>query len=182
MKKKTSGILSGIISAISNLSEESADDEYSQAIDMLSVKVNQYSVEEFDSTVMYPFNNCIDLAVKRRFKEAKDLDSIQFIYANYFFIKNSITQIIKKIEGSNCSEDKSTWLMNKLINYFDKEEKIDFTVDKKCFWKPYFWNESGGDEWVELVKALNYMYYGHHELYFSFVKDRWLSLYQEKIK
>lgn len=170
--KKTMG---NIFDSILERSKAEALKNYPKLIEQLK-DIGETTPDNFHILFYYPISECIEAILSQKITDKKNASVVAFIYENFNFVENNLLSFITQKEGTACSADKSGWLVNRLVKFYSKGEKLDMTIDDKCFWKPHFWKH---EQWVALFEALVDLYYGDFKKYMLFLKENWVPFIKE---
>ena len=135
--------------------------------------------------VNHPLTESFELAIIKEIptKDSTQLSKLAFFLQNISHIQYTFERFIVEREGTCCSVDKSSFLIRSLYSYLKGDIKeFDMKINKKCFWKPNFWNRRKGKEWIELFDALQRFHWGKDKPYFEFLKKYYLPWRAKQVK
>ena len=124
--------------------------------------------EELYFAAYYPFENLMEGFISSKF--SSDPDAV-FIIANSQFLERHFKAIITQQEGSPCSADKSSTIMDALIRFYTTGNKIEFDysgeytfqLPKKVF--------KTHEQIISFYKGLKGLFYGSHKHYLDALKE-----------
>jgi len=183
LKKTEKGALSDIFNSILSSAKKENEEAFGDVIKKISTQIK--SPEDFDLLFFYPLREIVEAAIcKYSGRELKDseADRAAFIVNNYSFVENNIEKLIYKIEGYACQADKSRFITHSLFRHFVFGEEIKAKAEEKEYWKPNFWNDNKGQEWIDLLEALIDLHFGESVKYLLFMKTTFIPLLAKKEK
>ena len=156
-KDKIKEVLNGMFD---NIGKEQIE-LYQSLIDK-KCPVNITNIEEFYFRLIYPFNEYISGLIKSEISTNCD---VVFIIQNYFFIENHFINLIKIVEGSVCSSDKSRTILRCLFDFYKNGNKIKFNYNQEyTFHLPKLIFKTH-ENIIEFYEAIKNLYYGNNEKY-----------------
>lgn len=125
------------------------------------------SIEDFDVELSSNINGLLLHLLKDT--EHANNESLLTFYYLYEFVSIHVVNLIQKIEGSPCSHDKSSWVLNVLEKYLktgietvpNYQQEYTFHLPKKVF--------TSTEDIHEFFKALSRLYYGNPDNYLAFI-------------
>lgn len=130
---------------------------------------NITNVSQFNSEVTNKFNNFTRAYVK--LEVSKDNSNLVFLYSNYNFVYNQFLTLFEKMEGSACSVDKTTTVLNAIERHLITGDNIQFDYSLKVTYflpKRIFVNH---ESIMEFYSSLIHLYYGNNVKYLLSIKN-----------
>ena len=183
LKKTEQGALSDIFNSILSSAKKENEAVFGDVIKKISTEIK--SPENFDLLFYYPLREIVEAAIcKYSGRELKDkeVSRAAFIINNYNFVENNIEKLIYKIEGYICQADKSSFITSSLFRHFVFGEEINVNDSAEEYYKPHFWNDNKGQEWIDLLEALIDLHFGESTKYLLFMKTTFVPLLAKKAK
>ncbi len=112
--------------------------------------------EEFNYKIAYTFKKLQRQLIKSK---VSDNQNVIFIYMNYNYVERFFNNVIQANEGTACCSDKSSTIVDRLVDFFLKGKKIEFNYDAEYTFhlpKKVFTNHDSIIAFYEVIKGLHY--------------------------
>lgn len=124
--------LNGFLTALAGNLKEKEIELYRRLTDGVDIKSFD-TPEQFFYAVTYPWEKftrgCLAINL--------DNDDAEFLYAHFDFINAHLSRLFVDFEGSGCSVDKSSHIINQLAKHSATGDLIEFDyTDEKAYWLP----------------------------------------------
>lgn len=123
--------------------------------------------EDFYYAVVYPFDKFLNAFIKTKIADNND---VVFIMKNLRYIGSNFAKIIVQKEGLSCNTDKSRTIVSSLLNWFKKNQEIDFDYNQEYTYHLPKIVFNRHNEIIEFYEALKALRYGNKEKYLEVIK------------
>lgn len=136
-----------------------------------SVKA-EYNIPEFDSpkdfyfSIKYPIGKFINGTLDNKFGDNKE---IKWIYSHYDFVESHLTKLFSKFEGRDFSVDKSTTIINSLVEFYKTNKVIKLNYEQEYTFDFPDKILKTHNNIINYYQSLKSLYYGNFEEYIIFI-------------
>lgn len=156
--------LSDISSALSNslLQEEDMENKNLISDDFIKkLKDKGFNKpEDFNYLFVYKLQSLLNYISRRLHDPSinnEGNEKISFIYINYRYLEENITELCRQKDGSSCCADKGRTIVEIYFNYCLTGKKIKLNPTKESFGVPRF---GTFEQWMAYCDGLYNLYYG----------------------
>lgn len=96
-------------------------------------------------------------------------NEIIFLFSKYSFIKNQISNLFEKFEGSTCCEDKTKVVVNSLFDFFKTGNEIEFNYEQEYTYHLPKKILKTHEDIAQYYSAIKSLYYGKPGDYLTFL-------------
>lgn len=163
--------IGAMFDALISGSDNEAKENYGDKIKELAKIEHLKDMEDYSCLIEFKIDEILRQVVSELNKEVTDRNKIfelYFLYKNYQYIDNNLSNLVRKKEGSSCCVDKSRWLIKRYREYILNGTIPDMTINEKCYWKPHF---GTGQQWMNLCEGLDHFYCGNPSKYLQSLNE-----------
>ena len=151
-------------------------EELASEIESLSLEIpHDVMPEEAWYKLSYKKQRALDLYKQQACIFPEKSSYLSYVYINYNCVEEILSNLMKDLESSVCSSDKSNWLINSYVSYLTTGRELDMTIGEGCYWKPRL---GSAKQWVDIVESAILLSNGHWRNYLVRFKDV-TELYKE---
>ena len=153
-------VLNGMVA---HIGQENVD-LYRKLFESRQAITGRNDIEGFFFNFVYPYNQFLEGLISVEIKSSH-LDILSFLMINSQYVENHFEKKIVRNEGSQCSADKSSAIMESLFNYFTKGTEINWNYEQQYTYhlpKKVFKTHT---EILEFFNAIASLFYGNPEKY-----------------
>lgn len=152
-------VLSGMLG---NIEQDKIDLYHKIISENEKIKIDDY--DTFYYSLIYPYKQFLEGLISVELSNKRE---VKFILLHSQYIERHFNKIIVDKEGSACSSDKSRTIVRRLMNWFEKGERIEFDYEGEYTYhlpKTVFKTH---EEIVAFYEALENLYYGNAQKYLN---------------